>query len=51
MKHTSEVTREAASAPGVKFTIARMSFGRRLDLTRRIWDVARRMELDRKSVV
>ncbi len=44
VEYASEVTKEAASAPGVRYTIARMSFGRRLDLTRRIWDVARRVE-------
>ncbi len=44
VEYASEVTKEAVSAPGVRYTIARMSFGRRLDLTRRIWDVARRVE-------
>ncbi len=44
MEYASEVTKDATSAPGVRYTIARMSFGRRLDLTRRIWDVARRVE-------
>lgn len=44
MIYTSEVTIDAESVPGVRFTIARMSFGRRLDLTRRISAVARRLE-------
>jgi hypothetical protein len=30
--------------PGVRFTIARMSFGRRIELARRIRDVGRRIE-------
>jgi hypothetical protein len=44
MDYTSEVTIEARSTPGVRFTIARMSFGRRLELTRRISAVARKVE-------
>ncbi|MGE5486599.1 MAG: hypothetical protein ACM3ZB_02115 [bacterium] len=44
MDYTSEVTKEAASAEGVRYTIVRMSFGRRLELTRRIWELARRVE-------
>lgn len=31
-------------APGVRYTIARMSFGRRIDLMRRVRELARRIE-------
>jgi hypothetical protein len=41
MEYTSEITRESG---GVRYTIARMSFGRRLELTRRIRELARRQE-------
>ncbi|HWR50777.1 MAG TPA: hypothetical protein VN428_06700 [Bryobacteraceae bacterium] len=44
MNYTSEITIEAQSVPGVRFTIARMSFGRRLELTKRISAVARKVE-------
>jgi len=44
MEYASEVTKEAASAAGVRYTIVRMSFGRRLELTRRIWELARRVD-------
>ncbi len=44
MDYGSEVRFEAKSAPGVAFTIARMSFGRRLELTRRIWGLAGKAE-------
>ncbi|HJT88484.1 MAG TPA: hypothetical protein VJ732_11525 [Bryobacteraceae bacterium] len=35
---------ESQVAPGVKFTVAKMSWGRRLELMRRIRELARRME-------
>jgi hypothetical protein len=41
MEYASEVTKESG---GVKYTIARMSFGRRLELTRRIRELARKAE-------
>jgi hypothetical protein len=41
MEYTSEITKES---DGVKYTIARMSFGRRLELTRRIRELARKAE-------
>lgn len=44
MDYESERILEAASSPGVRFTIARMSFGRRIELTRRIRDLAARAE-------
>jgi hypothetical protein len=44
MEYTSSVTYESKTAPGVRFTIARMTFGRRIELTKRIRDLARRIE-------
>ncbi len=35
---------ESAIAPGVAFTVARMSFARRVELMRRVRELARRME-------
>jgi hypothetical protein len=44
MEYESERTVESKAVPGVRFTIARMSFGRRIELTRRIWELAGRTE-------
>lgn len=44
MEYESEKTVESKTVPGVRLTIARMSFGRRIELTRRIWDLAGRTE-------
>jgi hypothetical protein len=44
MDYESQVRVESKTAPGVSFTIARMSFGRRLELTRRVRDIATRVE-------
>jgi hypothetical protein len=44
MDYSSEKTVESAVAPGVRFTISRMSFGRRVELTREIWGLAGRVE-------
>jgi hypothetical protein len=44
MDYESERTIESAAAPGVRFTIARMSFGRRVELIRLIRDLAGRTE-------
>lgn len=44
MEYESEKTVEARSVEGVRYTIARMSFGRRLELTRRIWELAGKAE-------
>jgi hypothetical protein len=46
MEHQSEITFEAKCAAGVRYTIGRMSFGRRLELTRRIWELAGRAEFN-----
>ncbi len=40
MNHESSAAIESRSRPGVSFRIARMSFGRRLELMRRIRDLA-----------
>ncbi len=44
MEYTSEKRIESKSLPGVWFTIARMSFGRRIELTRRVWELAGKVE-------
>jgi len=44
MDYVSEKTVESVAAPGVRFTIARMSFGRRVELTRKIWELAGKVE-------
>jgi hypothetical protein len=44
MEYASTVTFESQTIPGVKFTIVRMSFGRRVDLTKRIRELGRQIE-------
>jgi hypothetical protein len=44
VNYESVKTVDSAVAPGVRFTISRMSFGRRAELTRRIWELAGRAE-------
>jgi hypothetical protein len=44
MEYESEKTLESRTAEGVKFRIARMSLGRRIELTRRMWELARKVE-------
>ncbi len=44
MKYESTLTISSKVMEGVRFTIARMSFGRRIELTRRIRDLVRKME-------
>jgi hypothetical protein len=44
MEYASEARIESKTTAGVWFTIARMSFGRRIELTRRIWELAGRIE-------
>ena len=44
MEYASEKRIESQALPGVWFTIARMSFGRRIELTRRIWELAGKVE-------
>jgi len=43
VEYTSEKRIESAALPGVWFTIGRMSFGRRIELTQRIWELAGRV--------
>jgi hypothetical protein len=40
--HISEAVVESRAVPGVTFTIAKMSFGRRMELMRRVRELARR---------
>ncbi len=44
MDYRSEKTLDSKCAPGVRFTIARMSFSRRIELTHRIWELAKKAE-------
>ena len=44
MNYESLTVVESRVAPGVTFTIAKMSYGRRLELMRQIRELARRME-------
>lgn len=44
MSYESVVTVESAARGGVSFRVARMSFGRRVELMRRVRELARRME-------
>lgn len=44
MTYESAVEVESKCAPGVTFTVARMSFGRRMELMRRVRDLARQKE-------
>jgi hypothetical protein len=42
--YTSETVVDSRAVPGVTFTIAKMSFGRRVELMRRVRELARRTE-------
>jgi len=42
--YESVVEVESKIVPGVRFTVARMSFGRRVELMRRVRELGRRME-------
>src|SRR5262245_24759250 len=44
MSYDSVAPVESRVAPGVRFEIARMSFGRRVELMRRVRELARKME-------
>lgn len=44
MNYESSRTVESAACPGVTFRIARMSFSRRLELTRRVRELGHRVE-------
>ncbi|HTM48815.1 MAG TPA: hypothetical protein VL285_09055 [Bryobacteraceae bacterium] len=44
MTYESILERESHTAPEVTFVLAKMSFGRRLELTRRLREIAQRVE-------
>src|SRR5262245_24328501 len=44
MTYESILERESRTAPGVTFVLAKMSFGRRIELTRRLREIAQRVE-------
>ena len=44
MNYESVTVVESRVAPGVTYAVARMSFGRRVELMRRVRELARRME-------
>ena len=44
MEYDSYVAVKSQSAPGVTYLLAKMSFGRRVELTKRIWELAQRIE-------
>ena len=44
MTYESVKVVESQKAPGVMYTVARMSFGRRMELMRRVRELARRVE-------
>ncbi len=44
MNYQSWVERESQTAPGVTFVVAKMSFGRRIELTRRLREIAQKVE-------
>jgi hypothetical protein len=44
MQYESVAVVESTAAPGVTYTVARMSFGRRVELMRRIREVAQQVE-------
>ena len=46
MNHESVRLVESAECAGVRFSIARISFARRLDLTRRVRELGRRISFD-----
>ncbi len=56
MNYESELRRESAAMPGVRYTIRRVSFGRRAELVRQAREITGRMEFleaapDKRDVV
>jgi hypothetical protein len=47
MRYESTITVESSAVEGVRFTIARMTFGRRIELMRRVRQLSARMEFER----
>ena len=44
MNYESWLERESRTTPGVTFLLAKMSFGRRVELTRRLREIAQKVE-------
>jgi len=44
MNYQSWLERESQTTPGVTFVLAKMSFGRRVELTRRLREIAQKVE-------
>jgi hypothetical protein len=44
MNYESWLERESETTPGVTFVLAKMSFGRRVELTRRLREIAQKVE-------
>jgi hypothetical protein len=44
MNYESWLEKESQTTPGVRFVLAKMSFGRRVELTRRLREIAQRVE-------
>ena len=49
MNYQSVLDIESQSCKGVRFTITRMTFGRRLELAKRVRDIAQKLEFARAS--
>ena len=50
MQYESTLTLQSGTLEGVSFTILRMSFGRRIDLMRRVRDLSSRIEYEQAGV-
>jgi hypothetical protein len=44
LRYESEIVIDSTTLPGVRFAILRISFGRRMELSRRVRELARRVE-------
>jgi hypothetical protein len=49
MKYESVLDIESKTCQGVRFTINRMSFGRRIELAKRVREIAQKLEFSRAS--
>ena len=47
MRYDSTITIESTAVEGVRFTIARMTFGRRIELMRRVRQLSAQMEFEK----
>ena len=50
MQYESTLTLQSGTFEGVSFTILRMSFGRRIDLMRRVRDLSSRIEYEQAGI-